>query len=172
MEEIIKKVDAFINSEHKTLSGPQPEWKKTGRDDWQCTWPIEEDHGIIRSSLKLRIPKYGFDNPSVGLIFLGEMIARLDKSRDSECKPNPPYARQLGLPYKVCGPHVHRWEHNKQHIERNNVWELPAREPIKDNMTKIEQMHYWFCDYIQVKIPQEHRSLYLPDRGLWGQEDG
>lgn len=167
----IQQIDEFLADSSKRLDEPQPAWKYTGRSDWQCTWPIVEDNGLIRANLKLRMPEYGFSNPSIGLIFSNEMVARLDRAKDSICEINPPYAARIGLPPKVCGMHVHKWEHNREHVIKNKVWELPAREPVTDNITKITQMCYWFCDYIKVTIPTECRVLHLPDRGLWSNYD-
>lgn len=163
-------VDLFLESESKELNGPQPDWVKSGFDDWQVSWPIMEiDSGLIRSSLKLRIPLVSYQNPSVGVVFRKKMVARIDRANSSECEANPPYAQRLGLPGRVCGPHVHHWADNRAHVALTGKWELPTRRPILDNMTRINQMFFWFCDEIRVKIPKDYRILTMPDRGLFDQ---
>jgi hypothetical protein len=47
------------------------------------------------------------------------------------------------------------------------LWELPARRPVTDNMKRINQMFFWFCDEIRVTIPDAYRILDMPDRGLF-----
>lgn len=167
-EKQLEDVDSYLSSSDKELEWPQPEWVNTGRDDYQCTWGIVEGSGIQRSYLKLRIPAASFENPSVGLIFRGNPIARLDRAKASSCEGNPPYATRLGLPYRVCGPHVHTWEHNRHHVAMSGLWELPARMPITDNMSRLNQMFFWFCDHISLKIPTDCRQLHLPNPGLFG----
>ena len=168
-EQQLDDIDQYLARKDKQLTSPQPEWVDTGREDYQCTWSIiETDTGVERSTLKLRIPYASFDNPSVGLIFRGNPIARLDRARESVCEGNPPYATRLGLPYRVCGPHLHSWEHNRQHVALTGLWELPARSPITDNMSRLNQMFFWFCDNFSLMIPSDCRQLHLPDRGLFG----
>ncbi|WP_430450186.1 hypothetical protein [Rhodophyticola sp.] len=168
-EQQLEDVDLYLARKDKQLTEPQPEWVDTGREDYQCTWSIiEMETGVERSTLKLRIPFASFENPSVGLIFRGNPIARLDRARDSVCEGNPPYATRLGLPYRVCGPHLHSWEHNRHHVALTGLWELPARVPITDNMSRLNQMFFWFCDKFSLMIPNNCRQLHLPDRGLFG----
>lgn len=166
-------VDRFLSDPNKVLDGPQPAWVlSTGYNDYQLSWPIlEEDTGFIRSSLKFRVPMEDYYYPSVGLIFRNEPISRLDRTRPSSCEPNPNYASRLGLPARVCGPHVHAWSDNRLHVATTGKWELPARRPVADNMTRLEQMFFWFCDYASVRIEHENRRLYLPERGLFGGSD-
>lgn len=170
-ESDLAAVDGFLSNEGKTLDGPQPEWSRSGFGDYQVAWPIKEEAtGLIRSGLRLRIPVEAYQNPSVGLVFRRRMVSRLDLAGSAKCEPNPPYAARMGLPYRVCGPHAHLWSDNRPHVALTGMWELPARRPITDNMTRINQMFFWFCDEIRVTIPTDYRILHMPDRGLFEQE--
>ncbi len=161
-------VDEFLERDDKTLDGPQPDWTKNGFGDYQVAWPIiEEGSGVTRASLRLRIPVVAYNNPSVGLVFRRKMVSRIDLARPSICEPNPPYAQRNGLPSRVCGPHVHTWADNRAHVALTGLWELPARRAVTDNMRRLDQMYYWFCDQIRVKIPTPYRNLHMPDRGLF-----
>ena len=161
-------VDAFLASDDKTLEGSQPDWAyNSGYGDYQLSWPIK-DGGRIRSKLKFRIPVDDPEYPSISILFRNRMVTRIDRVRNSECEPNPPYAHHHGLPARVCGTHVHKWIHNRLHVERSGAWELPAREPLSDNITSVRQMFFWLCDHANVMIPSEERVLILPDLGFFG----
>ena len=164
----LNAVDDFLAREDKVLDGPQPEWRQNGFGDYQVSWPIKEtESGVIRSGLRLRIPIVAYDNPSIGLVYRRKMVCRHDRADGAKCEPNPPYAQCLGLPARVCGPHVHTWADNRAHVAMTGHWELPARRPVVDNMRRVNQMFFWFCDEIRVTIPDSYRILHMPDRGLF-----
>lgn len=166
-------VDEFLTRKDKVLDGPQPEWTKNGFGDYQVAWPIrEQESGMIRSGLRLRIPVVAYEYPSIGLVFRRKMVSRLDRANGAVCEPNPPYAQRYGLPPRVCGPHIHSWEDNRSHVAMTGLWELPARRPVTDNMRRINQMFFWFCDEIQVMIPNSYRTLHMPERGLFEHDHG
>lgn len=166
--EELSTVDAFMASQDKILDGSQPEWAfNPGYGDYQLSWPIK-DGGRTRSKLKFRIPSDDPEYPSISIIFRNKMVTRIDRVRKSECEPNPPYAHRYGLPARVCGTHVHKWHHNRLHVERSGIWELPAREPLTDNITSVKQMFFWLCDHANVIIPHDERVLILPNLGFFG----
>ena len=165
----IRAIDEYLADEDKELGGQQPEWiLESGYGEWQVTWPIRENQtGVVRSSLKFRIPIGKFHYPSIGLIFRGEMVQRLDRVPASERKTNPWWAENKGLPLYISGTHIHAWADNRNHIASRGRWgALPARRPIKANMTRLQQMFFWFCDEINVRIQRDNRQLALPDRSL------
>lgn len=169
-EKQLSEIDRYLADKNKELDGHQPEWAHAaGYGEFQLAWPIiERSTGITRSQLRFRIPEGSYHFPSISLIYRSELISRLDRKPPEDCEPNPPYAGNLGLPARVCGTHLHKWSDNRQHVANSGRWELPVRRPISDHMTRLDQMFFWFCDHIGVRIQQDNRHLFLPEKSLFG----
>ena len=168
----LEAVDEFLANKIKCLDSFQPHWTyQPGYADHQIGWPIlEEDSGVTRSRLQFRIPDQHPEYSSISLFFRRRIVCRIDKDRFDVCKANPPFAHKVGLPAKVCGPHVHAWLDNREQIRATGVWDIKARREIEAKIETIEDMFFWFCEHINVKIQGHNTPLILPDVGLWGQK--
>lgn len=162
----IAAVTAFVDDKSKTLDGNQPEWRKEGRGDFQAIWPIVELNGRIRSQLRFRLHPDFRDTPSISLIFRDRNVARFDRVPMHNCEENPLSALRLGLPARVCGPHVHRWLDNAAHVATSGRWELPVRRPVTDPITNLQQTFLWFCNEINVALLKDHRQFVEPPSDL------
>lgn len=162
-------IDDYLTNSAKVLDGFQPHWVyQPGYKDFQIGWPIlEEDTGKTRSRLQFRVPEQHPEFCSIGLLVRGNTVCRVDRDSPDVCKANPPFASRLGLPYQVCGPHVHSWADNRQFISESGNWDVPARRPITETLDSIDAMFFWFCAHINVRIQPHNRPLILPDVGLW-----
>lgn len=169
-EDLLERVDKFLQNEAKVLEGYQPHWKHVpGYGDYQLAWPIhEEDSGRTRASLRFRVSDQDLRYPSISLIFSGSPIMRLDKVATDVCKPNPPWAARIGLPPEVCGTHAHMWHDNRGHVASSGQWQQPARRPVKEELLDLDAMFFWFCERINVRIQSHNRPIRLPDVGLFG----
>ena len=165
----LTEVDLFLSNESKVLDGFQPHWQyASGYDNWQITWPIfEEDTGRVRSHLRFRVPSMDFSHPSISLILSGQKIARLDKTEHEKCEPNPPIAGRFGLPAEVCGNHFHPWPENRYVIASSGKWELPIRSPVDDDFPRLDDMFFWFCREIGVRIQRDNTPLAPPPSSLF-----
>lgn len=166
---LVKEVNEFLADDGKVLDGFQPRWvSSSGYRTYQLSWNIlEEKTGVTRSHLRISVPEFNADYPSMSLIFRGKPVSRLDTAPTSECKPNPPWAWTVGLPHQVCGSHIHSWQDNRGCIERSGLWELPARRPVEDDVEGLTKMFFWFCDHINVRIQTHNTPIDPPDAGLW-----
>lgn len=167
----LRAVDSFLADAEKHLDGVQPEWRISARNDYEIQWPIIEGSGLLRSSLRFRVPIDDLDYPTVSVVFRNEMITRFDKVRPTVCEPNPLAAHKLGLPARVCGPHFHKWSDNRAYVESTGEWKLPLRRPIPDPITRLQQMFLWFADEIQLTLTHEQRMIDTPPRGLFSVDD-
>jgi len=160
----VADVDRFL-AEQKVLSIPVPSWTPSNRpNELQAIWPIEDDIGIRRGELRFRVHRLRTDSPSVSVIFRGNSIARLDVVPLGECKMNPPWAYILGLPPEACGPHIHSWADNREHVQRSQVWELPARRPVEHGLRRVPQMLPWIADSAGISLTPEQRDFVAPGR--------
>lgn len=167
----IATIDQYLQNEAKVLDGFQPHWTyHPGYKDHQISWQIlEEDSGLIRSRLQLRMPEQNSQFCSISLLYQGNAVCRIDLDSTDVCKQNPVWAARQNLPPLVCGPHIHTWGDNKGYILDNGVWDIPARRGINQKIDGIEDMFFWFCEHINVRIQRHNTPLLLPDVGLWGQ---
>lgn len=167
----LEAIDGFLANTSKCLDDYQPHWTyQPGYKDHQISWPIlEEDTGFTRSRLQFRIPDQHPEYCSISLFFKGSIVCRLDKDSINVCKANPLFAFKRGLPAKVCGPHIHTWSDNRDHIWSSGIWDIKARRGIGDEIRGIEDMFFWLCDHINVRIQGHNKPLTLPNVGLWGQ---
>lgn len=168
-ENQLSAVDQFLANPAKVLEDYQPHWTfSPGYRDHQITWTIfEEDTGRTRGSLRFRVPERHSHFPSISLIFRGNNVSRIDRDAEETCKANPPFAQELGLPPTVCGTHIHAWSDNRSYVYRTGVWALPVRRPIEDQIGGINDMFFWFCGHINVRIQPHNTPLAMPDEGLW-----
>lgn len=165
-------VDELVSSPAKTLEDYQPHWNFTaGYRDHQLSWPVlEEDKGLTRSQIRFRIPEEHPEYCSISFLHRGDPVCRLDRDADDVCKANHPFARQVGLPAQVCGLHVHAWADNRKFILANSVWDIPLRRSLEDDLSDLNQMFFWFCNHINVRIQAHNTPIQLPDVGLWSRK--
>lgn len=163
-------IDELLSSRSKTLDDFQPHWTyQSGYNDHQLAWPVyEEDRGVTRSQLRIRIPEQHPEFCSISFLHRGDIICRLDKDSDDVCKANHPFARNVRLPPYVCGLHIHDWKENRQFILQNGIWDIPLRRSVEETLDDVNVMFFWFCDHINVRIQSHNTPLQLPDVGLWG----
>lgn len=169
-EQTLIEIDQFLTDPDKILADPQPNWvHQAGYGDWQLTWPVtEENSGIIRAKLKLRIPEQSFSYSSISLLFRDCMVMRLDRVPDTKEKQNPVEADRLGLHAKVRGTHIHDWADNRDMVLRLQSWQLPIRRRVGDRLRDISDMYFWFCDKVNIRVQDDGTRLDLPPRNLFG----
>jgi hypothetical protein len=161
---LVSEADAFL-VQAKVLEGPPPEWGASTRDhEYQAIWPVADDLGAVRASLRFRLPKASSEFPSLSLVFANNPIYRVDIQPNEVCEPNPPWAAKLKLPPKVCGSHVHRWEDNRQFVLDSGKWELPARRPVENSLKRVEQMLPWLCDATGISLAPDQRNFDIPSK--------
>lgn len=89
-------------------------------------------------------------------------MARLDLCSASDCEDNPPWAAGLHVPPRVCGPHIHSWALNRDHVLRIEGWGLPCREPLQAQIRRFDQAFPWLMDQINVTLTSEQRLFEPP----------
>jgi hypothetical protein len=160
----VNAVDLFL-SEPKRLRGGSPQWQQSEHRprELHAVWLIEDSLGIERAQLRFRCASNNRQNPSISLIFRSKPIWRVDLVPPSECKYNPPWARALGLPATVCGPHGHEWEDNRGHILKDHTtWDIPCRRPLPTNIRRLAQVLPWFASRISLDLLPEQRGFDVP----------
>jgi hypothetical protein len=164
----IAEIDAFL-AEAKTLqklSEGIPRWEDGARKgELSATWSIVDSVGLIRAQLRFRCPRHSPQYSSVSVIYKGNPITRLDLVPPEECKPNPPTAQELGLPPRVCGPHWHPWQFNRNYIEKAGFGSLPHREPLPAQVRRLPQATLWLGDRINLLIAPDQRDFDIPPQG-------
>jgi len=88
-------------------------------------------HGAQLGELVFTInPK--LTRPSISCLYQKKLIYRVDIAPMDECKYNSYSAiKDKGLPHTVCGPHIHPWLENRDHVKENGFGELPNRKPVQ-----------------------------------------
>lgn len=161
------EIDAFLSTP-KFLKGPQPTWRPNGRQDQlDARWPVEETGGISRAHLAFRYNRVSTNEPSVSLIYQRRKVCRVDVKPTEEWDGNPPQAMKLGLPGQVFGPHIHRWEHNREYVLEHlppDEWEIPIKEPISHSTQMLGHILAFICDECQIQFTSEQRDLVPPSR--------
>jgi hypothetical protein len=162
----VEAVDRFL-AEEKHLNGAPPEFGPSTfnrRDRYERTakWPIAGPDGIVGSGQIRFVARPGRQH-SVSLIFKGQGIWRLDLVDPTECKANPHWARSHNLPAIICGPHVHAWEHNRDHVSGQKTWELSCREPLPPRIRRFDQAWPWLAERINLVLTSDQREFELPD---------
>ena len=164
----VAAVDAFLADTPKHLFGPPPEFGAATfhrRDDyeWTAVWPIADSLGVVTTGQLRLVVRPGLSlGPSISVIFDREAVARLDIVPPQECESNPLWAAAMGLPPRVCGPHFHTWEHNRDHVLATE--ELPCREPLPPQVRKFDQAFPWLAARINLVLTPEQRGFEPPAR--------
>lgn len=159
------EIDAFLGS-YKTVRGIMPEWNQRFARDWQVRWAIVDQLDIERGELCLSVD-HRHENPSICCIVKQRLIHRLDVVPLTECKDNPYGAIKLGLPAKVCGPHVHGWSENREYVRENGFGRLPHRRYIEGSVVTLTDALAWVASDLGITISPGQRVTHLPpERGL------
>lgn len=161
------EIDEFLKAK-KCLVGPQPVWRPSGRaDQLDARWPIEEATNVSRAHLAFRYNRISTNEPSVSLIYERKKVCRVDVKPSDEYDGNPPQARRFGLPAKVFGTHIHRWEHNREYVLEclpPDEWEIPIKEPISQATQMLGHLLAMICTQCAIDFSPEQRDLNPPSR--------
>jgi hypothetical protein len=166
----VAAVDAFLADSPKQLSGPPPEFgaatfHRRGDYEWKAVWPIADSLGVVMTGQRRFVVRPGLLlGPSISVIFDREAVARLDIVPAQECELNPLWAAALGLPPRVCGPHFHSWEHNRDHVLATEEWELPCRELLPPQVRKFDQAFPWLAARVNLVLTPDQRRFEPPSR--------
>lgn len=165
----VKLADEFL-AMHKALSGEPPEFgpKIRGKwPGWEAVWPIADLSGVVSTgSLRIVYRPASPEPFTLVLVYRGNGIYRLDYVDPGVCHSNPFWAQFVDAPPSVCGPHVHEWEKNRDHILKQDKWELPCRVELQPQITKFEQAFAWFADRINLILTPDQRRFELPSELL------
>jgi hypothetical protein len=159
----VAAADAFWADTPKTLSGPPPEFgastfHREGQYEREAIWPIADSLGIVTTGQLRFAVRPGLQlGPSISVIFNRQVIARLDFVPPNEAEFNPSWAEAFGLSARVCGPHFHSWEHNRQNVLNNERWELPCREPLPIQVRRFEQAFPWLAAKMNLTLTPEQQ---------------
>jgi hypothetical protein len=161
------EIDEYLKTK-KCLLGPHPTWRPNGRSEQlDARWPIEEEGEISRSHLAFRYNRISTNEPSVSLIYERKKVYRVDVKPPDEYDGNPPQARRFGLPAKVFGTHIHRWEHNREYVLEclpQDEWEIPIKEPISQATQMLGHLLALICSQCAIDFTPEQRDLNPPSR--------
>lgn len=162
----VEAVDEFLRDE-KTLYGNPPEFGpgrfvKNGRSEMTAVWPIADSLGLL-SGGEIRIVSRPSDDESlsIAVVFARQCVSRVDFVTGDMCEANPPWAETLGLQPRVCGPHFHSWEHNRNYV-LTNTWKLPAREALPPQVRRFKQAWPWLADRINLRLSSDQRQFEIP----------
>ncbi|THD43880.1 MAG: hypothetical protein E7774_11895 [Bradyrhizobium sp.] len=161
----VEAVDRLLLGD-KRLSGAAPEFGPTnfnrrGRYENCARWPLVDDIGVANGAEFLFVARAAGEH-SISVLWRQRPIYRLDIVGREECKPNPHFSQGLGLPSRVCGPHVHTWENNRAHVLSQTVWDLPCREPLPPQVRRFDQAWLWLAGRLNVVLTSEERVFQLP----------
>jgi hypothetical protein len=162
----VQAVDRFLAGE-KHLYGAMPEFGATnfnrkGHYEHQAVWPISDDLGIVTSGHLRVVARPGSDQTTISIVFNNQCVSRVDFVPVDECENNPFRASSSNLPPRVCGPHFHGWEINREHILANEMWELPFREPLPPQVRRFSQAFPWVASSVNLVLSPEQRVFDLP----------
>jgi hypothetical protein len=157
----IDEIDAFY-SEAKRLQGPPPHWAENSRGELSASWNIEDSVGIVRAHLRFRCSRPYRQFPSFSLICRGNLVCRVDLVPATECKFNPVGAASLGLPAKVCGPHLHGWPDNREYVRSAGLGHVPYRRPLPIQVRRLPLAIFWLADQINLTIGPDQRGFDVP----------
>lgn len=158
-------VDAFL-AQAKFLSGAPPEfgYKPRGKEpSWEAVWPVVNSAGIGESgSVRVRYARASEEPFSIILEFRDQCICRLDFVDQNFCHDNPFWARSMGIPTRVCGPHIHTWALNRDHILQQDKWTIQCRVPLPPQIRRFDQAFPWFADQVNLQLKPDDRNFDLP----------
>lgn len=158
-------VDAFL-ARPKILSGAPPEFgpKPRGKEpSWEAAWPVANIAGIVEAgSVRVRYAPASLEPFSILMVYREQCIYRLDFDDESVCHSNPHWGRALDVPPRVCGPHVHTWDLNRDYILSQDMWETPCRVPLQQQIRRFNQAFPWFADQVNLALRPDERNFDLP----------
>jgi hypothetical protein len=157
----VDEIDAFY-AEAKRLQGPPPHWAENSRGELSASWNIEDAIGIVRAHLRFRCSRQHRQFPSVSVIYRGGLVYRLDLVDPSECKFNPLGALALNLPAKVCGPHIHGWDDNREYVRSVGLGHMPYRRPLPAQVRRLPQAMLWLAESINLAVAPDQRGFDVP----------
>ena len=137
---LCQEIDAFLMA-RKWLRESQPLWTASSRpNQLEAIWPIEEPGDICRAYLSFRHSRTSTTEPSVTLVYGENMVCRIDVKNAQSSDKNPALSLELGLPGRVTGTHIHRWEHNREFVLRlssSERWNIPIKEEISQSTRTV-----------------------------------
>jgi len=161
----IALVDAFL-ARPKILSGAPPEFgpKPRGKEaSWEAAWPVANIDGIVEAgSVRVRYAPASAEPFSILLVYREQCVYRLDHVEEDVRHSNPYWGRALEAPAMVCGPHVHTWALNRDHVLRQDSWEIPCRLPLQQQIRRFDQAFPWFADQVNLALRPDERNFDLP----------
>lgn len=126
-------------------------------------WSIKDDLGIIgKGQVRFAFRPLDRHCPSISLIYGQRSIVRVDLENPEACEFNPSWAAGYGLPPRVCGSHVHRWEDNRDHVASQDEWGLPCRFPLPPQVRKIDQGLGWLAEYANITLDSDQHGFDIP----------
>jgi hypothetical protein len=164
---LCEEIDEFLISS-KQLLGTQPVWRQNGSSDrLDGSWVIEENEGISRAYLSFRLNRVSTAEPSVSLIFKKKPVCRVDIKSAEESDGNPIQAHKFGLPGQVYGPHIHRWDYNREYVLQAlppDEWQIPIKEEISPSTQTLGHILAMICSQCKIDFSPEQRHVTLPAR--------
>jgi hypothetical protein len=159
----VTAVDEFLADQEKALQGVQPPWMP-GRDSIErmAIWNVQDGLGVVRAQLRFRLDPANRSAPSVSLIFRNNPVWRVDLEDALVCKPNPLWAKSVGAPATVCGSHCHSWPDNRYHVLAQELWELPCRRPLAQQIRRLPQAIPWLAERINLTLNPDQRGFDVP----------
>lgn len=166
IEDEVLLVDAFL-ADRKMLDGAPPEFGERqrglkARRMWEAAWPIAGSDGIVAGGMLRISVSPASDKPlTLSVILRSRCIYRVDFVDSTVCHRNPLWARAVGLPARVCGPHVHTWEDNRGDVLAG-AKDLPCRVPLPANIRNLNSSLPWMAERINLTLTPRDRSFRVP----------
>ena len=126
----IAEIDAFL-ALPKRLSNDVPQWTPAQRG-FDATWIVEDHLGVAVALLRLNCRRSSSPSPTFLLLHRQRLVWLTELESPPRPHPNAPWAKEIGLPPIISGPHEHNWPDNKGHLASlvPPAWDLPARRPL------------------------------------------
>jgi hypothetical protein len=166
---LCEEIDDFLTTQ-KWLFGAQPIWRQNGSfDRLDGRWVINEAGDVSRAYLAFRLNRVSTNEPSVTLVFRGKPICRVDIKPIEDSDGNPPQARKFDLPGQVYGPHIHRWDYNREYVLKAlppNEWDIPIKQQISPSTQTLGHILAMICTQCEIEFTPEQRDVTPPTREL------
>lgn len=159
-----REVDAYIAG-HKALIGFLPTWKLGHGGEHQSRWPLADPLGVESAELCFTVSRDGH-HQTIVCLFRQRLIYRLDVAPTTECKDNHHTAHKQGLPFQVCGTHVHGWSENRDYVMINGFRELPVRRPVEGIVSDLKTAVHWVASDLNIQVDAGQRAISLPPLSL------